>query len=82
MWIKLWYIAYKFFKNKEYDLILPLDLLIRNTGNMYLLACAAIKRVAQLSNTGEKELEEYQKKFVSVALKQILNEEIQYKLEE
>ncbi len=49
---------------------------------MYLLACATIKRVAQISSTEEDDLEQYQKKFVSVALKQILNEEIQYKLEE
>jgi DNA-directed RNA polymerase subunit K/omega len=63
-------------------MILPLDLLEKNTGNMYLLACATIKRVAQISSTEEDDLEQYQKKFVSVALKQILNEEIQYKLEE
>jgi DNA-directed RNA polymerase subunit K/omega len=63
-------------------MILPLDLLVKNTGNMYLLACAAIHRVAQLSNTEEEDLEQYQKKFVSVSLKQILNDEIQYKLEE
>jgi len=49
---------------------------------MYLLACAAIHRVAQLSSTEEEDLEQYQKKFVSVSLKQILNNEILYKLEE
>jgi len=62
--------------------ILPLDLLIRNTGNMYMLSCASIKRVAQLSASGEDDFEQFQKKYVSLALKQILNEEIQYKLEE
>jgi DNA-directed RNA polymerase subunit K/omega len=49
---------------------------------MYMLACATIKRVAQLSSAAEQEPEEYKKKLVSVALKQILDEEIQYKLDE
>jgi DNA-directed RNA polymerase subunit K/omega len=63
-------------------MILPLDMLIRDTGNMYLLACASIKRVAQLSSSGEEDYEQYQKKFVSLSLKQLLNEEIQFRLEE
>ena len=63
-------------------MILPLDLLIRDKGNMYLLACASIKRVAQISGSGEDDYEQYQKKYVSLSLKQLLNEEIQYKLEE
>jgi len=62
--------------------ILPLNLLIENTGNMYMLSCASIKRVSQLSAAGEDDFEQVQKKYVSLALKQILNEEIQYKLEE
>lgn len=63
-------------------MILPLNLLIQDTGNMYLLACASIKRVAQISAADEDDYEQYQKKYVSLSLKQLLNEEIQYKLEE
>jgi len=56
--------------------------LIREVGNMYTLTCAAIKRVMQLSISGDEELVKYHGKIVSVAIKQILEKKIEYKIEE
>jgi DNA-directed RNA polymerase subunit K/omega len=63
-------------------LIIPLKELIHNTGNMYTLTCAAIKRVMQLSVSGDEELAKSHGKIVPVAIKQILEKKIEYKLEE
>ncbi|MBN1523522.1 MAG: DNA-directed RNA polymerase subunit omega [Spirochaetales bacterium] len=63
-------------------MILPLKELIRETGNMYILTCAAIKRVLQLSVAGDEEVHKNHGKIVSVAIKQILEKRIEYKLEE
>jgi len=62
--------------------ILPIDELIKNQGNMYELACAAIKRVVQLNESEDEEVLKSQKKIVSLALKQILTKNIEYRLEE
>ena len=39
-------------------MIIPIDLLIENQGNMYTLTCAAIKRSIQINIAGDDELEE------------------------
>lgn len=63
-------------------MIIPLKELIRECGNMYAITCAAIKRVMQLSISGDEELAKHHGKIVSVAIKQILEKKIEYKLEE
>ncbi|MBN2351817.1 MAG: DNA-directed RNA polymerase subunit omega [Spirochaetales bacterium] len=49
---------------------------------MYALTCAAMKRVLQLSVAGDEDLTRYHGKIVSLAIKQILEKKIEYKLEE
>jgi DNA-directed RNA polymerase subunit omega len=62
--------------------IIPFKELIRETGNMYIISCAAIKRVLQLSVSGDEEVQKNHGKIVSVAIKQIFEKRIEYKLEE
>ncbi|AHC15772.1 DNA-directed RNA polymerase subunit omega [Salinispira pacifica] len=63
-------------------MIIPLDYLESEKGNMYELTCAAIRRAYQLTVTGDTETEEEQSKIVSTAIKQILTRKVQYELEE
>jgi len=63
-------------------MIIPLKELIDNAGNMYSLSCAAIKRVLQLSISGDEEVAKCQGKIVSLAIRQLLEKKIQYRLEE
>jgi DNA-directed RNA polymerase subunit omega len=62
--------------------IIPFKELVAEKGNMYALTCAAVKRVMQLSVSGEEEITKYHGKIVSLAIKQILEKKIEYKLEE
>jgi len=61
---------------------LPMNLLIKNQGNMYELTCAAIKRAVQINLAGDEELDENRGKIVSLAVKQILTSKVEYRLEE
>jgi DNA-directed RNA polymerase subunit omega len=61
---------------------LPIDLLIKSQGNMYELTCAAIKRAVQINLAGDEELDENKGKIVSLAVKQILTNKVEYRLEE
>ncbi|MCF7927613.1 MAG: DNA-directed RNA polymerase subunit omega [Spirochaetales bacterium] len=63
-------------------MILPLDLLIGNDDNMYELTCAAIRRAYQLTVTGDEELEKNNGKVVSTAIKQILTNKVEYRIED
>jgi DNA-directed RNA polymerase subunit omega len=63
-------------------LIIPLKELISYTDNMYIITCAAIKRVLQLAVSQDAEVAKNHGKIVSVAIKQILEKKIEYKLEE
>jgi DNA-directed RNA polymerase subunit omega len=63
-------------------MILPLDLLESYESNMYELTCAAIRRAYQITVTGDEELETNQGKVVSTAIRQILTEKVQYRIEE
>ena len=63
-------------------MVLPIEKLIENQGNMYEFTCAVIKRVVQLNVSGDEEIEKNQKKIVSLALKQVLLKKIEYRLEE
>ena len=63
-------------------MILPLDLLVGNDDNMYELTCAAIRRAYQLTVTGDEELEKNNGKVVSTAIKQILTNKVEYRIED
>lgn len=63
-------------------MIIPMNLLIGNEGNIYELTSAAIRRAYQISITGDEELEENEGKVVSTAIKQILTKKVEYQLEE
>jgi DNA-directed RNA polymerase subunit omega len=60
----------------------PLDKLISHQGNVYILTCASIKRAKQITMTGDEELESENYKVVTGAMAQILEEKVQYRLEE
>ncbi len=62
-------------------MVLPLNLLIENEGNMYELTCAAIKRAVQINLAGDEELEASRGKIVSLAIKQILTDKVVYRIE-
>lgn len=61
---------------------LPLDKLIDQRNKTYLITCAIIKRAHQLTLAGDEELADPSVKVVSLALKQILNEQVLFRLED
>lgn len=63
-------------------MVLPLDLLIGDTHNVYELTCASIRRAAQITLAGDEEITDNQGKVVSTAIKQILTKKVEYRLEE
>lgn len=63
-------------------MILPLDLLERYQGNVYVLTCAAVRRAYQITVTGDEDLDENEGKVVSTAIRQILTKKVQYQIEE
>lgn len=63
-------------------MVLPLDRLIGENGNVYELTCASIRRAAQITLTGDDEIAENEGKVVSTALKQILTKKVEYRLEQ
>ena len=62
-------------------MVMPLDLLVKTHGNMYQLTCAAIKRAVQINLAGDEELDNCHGKIVSLAVKQILSDKVDYRLE-
>lgn len=62
--------------------MIPLDLLEGEEGHIYELTCAAIKRAYQITVTGDEELERQDAKVVSLAIKQILTQKVQYRIAE
>ena len=62
-------------------MVLPLDLLIGNSDNVYELTCASIRRASQITLAGDEEIDENGGKVVSVAIKQILTKKVEYRLE-
>ncbi len=63
-------------------MIIPLEKLILNQGNVYELTCAAIKRSNQLTITGDEEVEKNNGKVVPTSISQILNKKVEYRIEE
>ena len=62
-------------------MIIPLDLLIENQGNMYQLTCAIIKRAVQINIAGDEELKENKGKVVSTSIKQVLTKKVDFELD-
>ena len=58
----------------------PVYEIIDYTGNRYLLTKAAMKRARQVNFVGDEELENHGGKIVSLALKQVLMDEVKYNL--
>jgi DNA-directed RNA polymerase subunit omega len=63
-------------------MILPLNLLEQYQGNVYELTVATVRRAYQITMTGDEELDDNDGKVVSTAIKQILTEKVQYRIEE
>ena len=63
-------------------MILPLDKLIGEVGNVFELTCAAIRRAAQITLAGDEEVDENDGKVVSTSIRQILTKKVEYRLEE
>ena len=61
---------------------IPLENLVSTDKNMYELTNAAIHRAKQISMTGSDELEAAGGKIVSLAIKEIVTEEVQYNIKQ
>jgi DNA-directed RNA polymerase subunit omega len=64
------------------SLALPLDLLIKMKDRTYEMTSAAVRRAIQINLAGDEELAANKNKIVSLALRQILTQKVQYSLEE
>lgn len=63
-------------------MVVPLGDLVNRRNRTYETTCAAIKRAVQINLAGDEELAENKNKIVSLAIKQILSDKVQYRLEE
>jgi DNA-directed RNA polymerase subunit omega len=61
---------------------LPVDLLTSREGNAYEFTCASIKRAAQITLTGDEDIEKNEGKIISAAIGQILEERVRYRYDE
>ncbi|MBN2619157.1 MAG: DNA-directed RNA polymerase subunit omega [Spirochaetales bacterium] len=65
----------------ESKMIIPIEHLVNNKGNIYEVTNAAISRSSQLSKTGSKELDDNLGKIVSVSIKEIVTGKVKYNYE-
>ncbi|MDR3284513.1 MAG: DNA-directed RNA polymerase subunit omega [Treponema sp.] len=63
-------------------MIFPLEELIKFTGNIYEITCAASRRAFQISMVRDPVIEENEDKVVSIAARQIFRKQVQYRLEQ
>ncbi len=63
-------------------MIIPLDKLLDNSDNSYIMTCAAIRRALQITLTNEDEIQKNEGKVVSTAIKQILVKKVEFRIEE
>ncbi len=63
-------------------MIFPLQELIKFTGNVYEITCAASRRAYQLSMVRDPIIEDNDGKVVSLAAKQLFTKEIKYRIEQ
>jgi DNA-directed RNA polymerase subunit omega len=61
---------------------MPLSDLVKQRVGVYGMTCAAIKRAVQINLAGDDELADSKGKIVSLALRQILTDKVQYSLED
>ena len=57
----------------ESKMIIPIENLVNNTGNIYEVTNAAISRSRQLSKTGSKDLDDNLGKIVSISIIILIN---------
>lgn len=62
----------------ENKLSIPLEILVSTEKNMYELTNAAIHRAKQISIAGSENLDSNIGKIVSLAIREIVTEEVQY----
>ena len=62
----------------ESKMIIPIEDLVNNKGNIYEVTNAAISRSRQLSKTGSKDLDDNLGKIVSVSIKEIVTGKVKY----
>ncbi len=65
----------------ESKMIIPIENLVNNKGNIYEVTNAAISRSKQLAKTGSKDLDENLGKIVSISIKEIVTGKVKYKYE-
>ncbi|OQY40465.1 MAG: hypothetical protein B6229_01545 [Spirochaetaceae bacterium 4572_7] len=65
----------------ESKMIIPIEDLVNNEGNIYEVTNAAISRSNQLAKTGSKDLDENLGKVVSVSIKEIVTAKVKYHYE-
>ena len=63
-------------------MIFPLEELIKYDENMYEITAAASRRSYQLSMLRDPEIDDFSGKVVSLAARQVLTKEIEFRLEE
>jgi len=62
-------------------MIFPLEELVKFTGNVYEITCAANRRAYQLAKIEDPEIEANDDKVVSLAARQLFTHQVQYHLE-
>ncbi len=62
------------------DLIFPLEQLVKFENNVYEITVAASRRAYQLAKINDPEIEENSGKVVSLAAKQLFNQDVTYKI--
>jgi DNA-directed RNA polymerase subunit omega len=62
-------------------MIFPLEALIKYEGNTYEITAAALRRSYQLSILRDPEIEENEGKVVSLAARQVFNNEVRFQLD-
>lgn len=63
-------------------MIFPLEQLVRFTGNIYEITVAANRRAYQMSMVKDPLIEENHDRVVSLAAKQLFNQEVTYRIAE
>ena len=62
------------------DLIFPLEQLVKFENNVYEITVAASRRAYQLAKINDPEIEENSGKVVSLAARQLFNQDVTYKI--
>ncbi|MBQ6781770.1 MAG: DNA-directed RNA polymerase subunit omega [Treponema sp.] len=62
-------------------MIFPLEALVKFSGNVYEITCAASRRAFQMSKIEDPAIEMNDGKVVSLAASQLFNQRVQYRIE-